>query len=121
VGALGLYARYARASIKGQMQYPASFVFLTLGQFLSTIVEFIGIAALFSRFQNLGGWTLAQVALFYGPDGAYSDKAKSLLSHIPLGRPGRPEEIAHAVLFLVAPEASYVNGAVLEVSGGMSV
>jgi ABC-type uncharacterized transport system permease subunit len=66
VGALGLYARYARASIKGQMQYPASFVFLTLGQFLSTIVEFIGIAALFSRFQNLGGWTLAQVALFYG-------------------------------------------------------
>jgi ABC-2 type transport system permease protein len=67
VGALGLYARYARASIKGQMQYPASFVFLTLGQFLSTIVEFIGIAALFNRFQNLGGWTLAQVALFYGP------------------------------------------------------
>ena len=52
-------------------------------------------------------------ALFYGPDGAYSDKAKSLLSHIPLGRPGRPEEIAHAVLFLVAPEASYVNGAIL--------
>jgi ABC-2 type transport system permease protein len=61
-----LYGCYAAASIKGQRQYPASFVLLSIGQFLSTIVEFIGIWALFSRFQTLGGWTLPQVALFYG-------------------------------------------------------
>jgi NAD(P)-dependent dehydrogenase (short-subunit alcohol dehydrogenase family) len=37
---------------------------------------------------------------------------------IPMGRAGRPEEIAEAVVWLLSPAASYVNGAVLEVGGG---
>jgi NAD(P)-dependent dehydrogenase (short-subunit alcohol dehydrogenase family) len=56
--------------------------------------------------------------LFYGEDGMFREAVQQMLAHVPLGRPGTPTEIAHAVLFLVAPESSYVNGAVLTVDGG---
>jgi 3-oxoacyl-[acyl-carrier protein] reductase len=56
--------------------------------------------------------------LFYGSDGKFSDRVQAMLDHIPLGRPGTCEEVAHAVLFLAAPESSYINGAVLTVDGG---
>ena len=42
-------------------------------------------------------------------------------AHVPLKRLGRAEEIANVYAFLASDEASYVNGAVLEVSGGMTV
>ena len=43
----------------------------------------------------------------------------SLLTQIPLGRLGAPEDIAHAVAFLAGPTASYVTGTTLHVNGGM--
>ena len=42
-----------------------------------------------------------------------------LLSQVPLGRLGTPEEIAHAVAFLASPLAGYVTGTELHVNGGM--
>lgn len=48
------------------------------------------------------------------------DKQKeSLLTNIPLGRLGRPEDIAAAVAYLASPAAAYVTGTTLHVNGGM--
>ncbi len=44
---------------------------------------------------------------------------ESLKRQIPLGRLGQPEDVAHAVGFLVSEEASYITGQVLHVNGGM--
>jgi 3-oxoacyl-[acyl-carrier protein] reductase len=54
--------------------------------------------------------------------GTIPDKViAELESRVPLRRLGQPEEIANAYAFLASDEASYINGAVLEVSGGISV
>jgi len=42
-----------------------------------------------------------------------------LMSQIPLGRFGLPEDIANAVVFLASPQASYITGTTLHVNGGM--
>lgn len=46
---------------------------------------------------------------------------RSLTERVPLKRLGRPEEVANVYAFLASDEASYINGAVIEVAGGMTV
>lgn len=55
--------------------------------------------------------------LFKGDERLYAEAASS----VPIGRAGRPEEIAAAVLWLCSPGASYVVGHALTVDGGMTV
>ena len=64
--ALRLYFRYIGISLRGQMQYRASFVMLNAGYFLMTGLDFVALWVLFNHFGNIRGWTLPEVALLYG-------------------------------------------------------
>jgi len=66
VNAAGLYLRFIALSIRAQMQYRVSFILMSIGQFVITGTEIIGIWALFDRFGQLVPWSLAEVAFFYG-------------------------------------------------------
>jgi NAD(P)-dependent dehydrogenase (short-subunit alcohol dehydrogenase family) len=49
------------------------------------------------------------------------ERKKKVLSRTPLGRLGKPEEVADAAYFLVSDEASFITGVVLPVDGGNSI
>lgn len=51
---------------------------------------------------------------------AYSDEdVREMAPKVPLGRLGKPEEVAEAVAWLASADASYITGAVLDVGGGL--
>ena len=46
---------------------------------------------------------------------------QALVASIPLQRPGKPQDVAGAVVFLASPDAAYITGQTLHVNGGMSM
>ena len=48
-----------------------------------------------------------------------AEQVKRLVDNVPLGRLGRVDDVAQAVLFLCSPGAAYITGATLHVNGGM--
>ncbi|MDD5324224.1 MAG: 3-oxoacyl-ACP reductase FabG [Polaromonas sp.] len=51
--------------------------------------------------------------------GLPEEQQRLLLSQIPLGHLGKPQDIAHAVAFVASPQAAYITGQEIHVNGGM--
>jgi 3-oxoacyl-[acyl-carrier protein] reductase len=52
---------------------------------------------------------------------AGDDAMAKMVSYVPLGRVGTPEDVADAIMFLASPGAAYITGAVIPVDGGMGL
>jgi ABC-2 type transport system permease protein len=63
---LGLYAKLLGAQLRSQMQYRVGFVLDVISTAMFTITEFGAFVLVFSRFPNIGGWKLEEVAFLYG-------------------------------------------------------
>lgn len=85
----------------------------------------IGFTKVWARELGKKGWTVNAIAPgFIQTDILKNMPAKALenlIAKIPVARIGQTEDISSAVMFLCSKEASYINGALLEVTGGVTV
>ena len=61
-----LYTHYLAIQLKTRLEYPASFLMMVLGQFLTSFTELLGMMFLFARFRAVKGFTLPEAMLCYG-------------------------------------------------------
>lgn len=66
MNSLKLYLKYISYSLQSQMQYRASFIMLAVANFFTSFIDFLGIWALVERFGTLKGFSLGEIAMFYG-------------------------------------------------------
>lgn len=64
--ALSMYRQLVSIQIRSQLEYRASFLFDFIASVLYFSFWFLSLALIFQKFENLGGWSLAEVAFLYG-------------------------------------------------------
>ncbi|MCL5275113.1 MAG: ABC-2 family transporter protein, partial [Chloroflexi bacterium] len=61
-----IYRRLIGVQIRSQMQYRAAFLLDSFTTGFSVLISFVTLALILQRFDNVGGWSLAEVAFLYG-------------------------------------------------------
>ena len=61
-----LLNKYISVNLRSQLQYRLTFVFEVFGTILLTLTEFAALALVLLKFENIGGWTVGEVAFLYG-------------------------------------------------------
>jgi ABC-2 type transport system permease protein len=64
--ALGMYQRLLSIQVRSQLEYRISFLFDFMASVLYFSFWFLSLALIFQKFDNLGGWSLPEVAFLYG-------------------------------------------------------
>lgn len=63
---IDIYRRLISVNIRGQLQYRVSFLFDFLATALITVLAFGSVALILQRFNNIGGWTVFEIAFLFG-------------------------------------------------------
>jgi ABC-2 type transport system permease protein len=95
--------------VRSTMAYRTSFVMLTLGQFAGIGLEFVGIYIMFMHTDQLGGFSLAEVAFLYGTSGLAIGLADLLLGSIE--RIGNRIRDGSLDVMLVRPVSAFAQAA----------